>query len=308
VTITVAVQTIESSIRGISDVSRGLLHCWPLVQTKVAKDRNTNLRRGQSPCNYYCLRINARYWSSSLSKHRRSAGKSLNALNPAPKSTGNCSRRVSARPGPGRPTAARVEAITRAILVEARNEFRNSSYEAARMDAIAAAAGISKATLYGRYPTKEALLRAVIAERVSAWSQDWEPDSGSIPADLRQRLKQRGHRLMEYYCSGKLELLERLISSGPSMDELRRTRYEVGHKRTIQVIAQDIIDATGNRLIPSRAAIRLAEMFMAKLYGWWRMHQEVRRVTREEALAYADDAVDVLLDGLATWAAARSGP
>jgi TetR/AcrR family transcriptional repressor of mexJK operon len=240
-----------------------------------------------------------------LSKLTRSEGKVLKVLAPA-KSTRASSRRVSARPGPGRPTAARVEAINRAILVEARNEFRNSGYEAARMEVIAAAAGISKGTLYDRYPSKEALLRAVIAERVATWSEDWEPDGGPLSADLRQRLKQRAHRLMGYYCSGQLELLERLFTSGPSMDELRRMRYEVGHKRTTQVIAQDIIDRSADQLIQPRTAMRLAEMLMGMLYGWWRMHQEIRSVTREEALAYADHAVDILFDGRAVWDSAQS--
>jgi TetR/AcrR family transcriptional regulator, mexJK operon transcriptional repressor len=92
---------------------------------------------------------------------------------------------------------------------------------AARMEAIAVAAGVSKGTLYDRYPTKEALLQAVIADRVATWSEDWEPDVGLTPADLRLRLKHRVHRLMKYSCSGKLEELERLFTSGPSMKELR---------------------------------------------------------------------------------------
>jgi TetR/AcrR family transcriptional repressor of mexJK operon len=244
-----------------------------------------------------------------LSKHQQSAGKALKVLTRAQStrtSTRNAGTRAAAKRGPGRPTAARVEAINRAILAEARNEFRNSGYEAARMEAIAAAAGVSKGTLYDRYPTKEALLRAVVAERVATWSEDWQPDDGPIPADLRQRLKKRARGFMEYYCSGKLDLLERLFTSGPSMDELRRMRYEVGHKRTIQVIAQDIIERTPDTPIQPRAAVRLAEMLLGMLYGWWRMHQEARRVTREEALAFADYAVDVLFDGCSAWSTAAS--
>jgi len=219
------------------------------------------------------------------------------------------SRRISARPGPGRPTAARVEAINRTMLIAARAEFKRSGYEATRMEAIALAAGVSKATLYDRYPTKDALLRAVIADRVATWSEDWDSEGGPVPSDLRQRLKHRAHKLMQYYCSGKLQLLERLFTGGPSMNELRRMRHEVGHQRTVQVIAQDIIDGTGDQPIPPRAAIRLAEMLMAMLYGWWRTHQEIRRVTREEAFAYADQAVDILFEGRAAWAAAQSaGP
>jgi TetR/AcrR family transcriptional regulator, mexJK operon transcriptional repressor len=185
--------------------------------------------------------------------------------------------------------------------VQARSEFRNSGYDGARMDAIAASAGVSKGTLYDRYPTKEALLRAVIVEQVASWGQKREPDGGPVPADLRERLKQRAHRLMEYYCSGQLELLERLFTSTPAMDELRRMRHEAGHKRTTQIIAQDFIDRSPGPAIPPETATRLAEMLMGMLYGWWRTQQEVRRVALPEALAFADHAVDVLLDGRSAW-------
>jgi TetR/AcrR family transcriptional regulator, mexJK operon transcriptional repressor len=215
-------------------------------------------------------------------------------------------RRASANPGPGRPTAARVETINRIILVEARNEFSKSGYEAARMDNIAAAAGVSKGTLYCRYPTKEALLRAVIAEQVATWSKNWQPEPDSVPADLRQRLKQRAHGLMEYLCSGKLEVLERLGAGGPFVEELRRMRSEVGHQRTVEVIARDIVDGTPDQPIQRRAALRLAEALVAMLYGWWRARQEFRRVTREEAFAYADYAVDLLFDGRSAWATLQS--
>jgi TetR/AcrR family transcriptional repressor of mexJK operon len=169
------------------------------------------------------------------------------------------------------------------------------------MEAIATAAGVSKGTLYGRYPTKEALLRGVIADQAGCWSQDWEPDGGAIPTDLRRRLKHRARKVMEYCCSGKLEQLERLFASSPSIDELRRMRHEVGHRRTVQTIAQDIIDRTRNRSIPPGTAIRMAEMLIAMLYGWWRMQQEIRRVTPEEGCVFAEQAVDALFDGRAAW-------
>ena len=90
------------------------------------------------------------------------------------------------------------------------------------------------------------------------------------------------------------------------MNELRRMRHEIGHKRTAQVIAQDIIDGTGDRSIPPRSAMRVAEMLMAMLTGWWRTQQDIRPVALEEALAYADHAVDALLDGRAAWGAKQS--
>ena len=237
-----------------------------------------------------------------MAKHRPSLNKAVGART----ATGGRSRtRVSMPPGPGRPTAARVEAINRAILVAGRAELVNSGFEAARMEAIAAAAGVSKGTLYGRYPTKEALLLGVISDRVTAWSDNWEPDGGSIPTGLRQRLKYRARKLMEYNCSGRLEELERLFSGIPASQELRRLRHEIAHRRIVQVIAQDLIDGTEDRLIEPRTGVRVAEMLIATLYGWWRMQHEVRRVALEEAIAYADFAVDTLLDGRSAWSRPR---
>jgi hypothetical protein len=51
----------------------------------------------------------------------------------------------------------------------------------------------------------------------------------------------------------------------------------------------------------AQTAIRIAEMLMGMLYGWWRTQQEIRSVKREEALAYADHSVDVLFEGRAAW-------
>jgi TetR/AcrR family transcriptional regulator, mexJK operon transcriptional repressor len=238
----------------------------------------------------------------SLSKHQRSAGKARQVGARAKSSVRNVGRHASVNPGPGRPTAARVEAINHAILVVAGDEFLRRGYEDARMDTIAEAARVSKGTLYDRYPSKQALLRAVVADRVASWSHDWERKGTPMPTDLRQRLKHRARSFMEYFCSGELESLERLFTSGPPMDELRRIRHEVGHQRTAQVIAQEIIDGTGSQIIQPQTAIRIAEMLMGMLYGWWRTQQETRRVTREEAEAYADHAVDVLFEGFAAWA------
>jgi TetR/AcrR family transcriptional repressor of mexJK operon len=253
-------------------------------------------------CNYYWRKQSAVHGRSSLSKHQRFAGKALQVSVRATSSRRKSGERASANPGPGRPTAARVEAISRAILIEARDEFFRSGFEGARMDTIAEAAGVSKSTLYERYPTKQALLSAVIAVHVATWAQDWEEKGGPVPTDLRQRLKHRARSLMEYYCSGRLEILERLFTSSPSMDELRRLRHEVGHQRIAQVIAQEIISGTRDEAIQPQTATRIAEMLMGTLYGWWRAQLEIRRVSREEALAYADHAVDVLFEGRAAWA------
>lgn len=211
-----------------------------------------------------------------------------------------------AKRGPGRPTKAKAKAIDRELIAAARHEFYRSGFDGARMDAIAAMAGISKATLYARYATKVALLQAVVRDGTETWVQAWEPADYVTAADLRLRLKHRARKLMLFYCSGKLQRQEDLFASGGrALSELRRMRYEVGHNRTIQVLAQDIIDAGRDPSIRPDAAVRVAEKLMALLTGWWRSRQEIGGVGQKEALAYADEAVDLLIDGRAAWSGAK---
>ena len=83
---------------------------------------------------------------------------------------------------PGRPRDARVE---RAILEAALDLAMESGHEAVTVDAVAQRAKVSKASLYRRWPTKEAML-------LDAWRALTEPllpeleDTGSLQGDLDQ--------------------------------------------------------------------------------------------------------------------------
>ena len=242
-----------------------------------------------------------------MSNHQHSTGKKPKSkAGAAP--TRKRSKRSSSKPGPGRPTAARVEAINRAVLDEAHNQFWELGYTNTQMEAIADAVGISKRTLYDRYPNKFALVTAVVAEGTVFWTKIWTkdaaPDVNDSSTDLRKRLKQRARRAMEYCCSGEYERSERFWRSCPPIEDLWRMRYDLGHKRMAQIIANDITDLSADQTIKLPAALQLAEMLMAMLYGWWEAHHGVRRVTREEAQAYADHAVDVLFEGRSAWGGA----
>ena len=85
---------------------------------------------------------------------------------------------MSEKRGRGRPPDARVEAaVVQATLAEIDEKgLRNST-----MEAIAARAGIGKATLYRRWPNKEALLYFLAAQL----TESYEPiDTGDLTKDL----------------------------------------------------------------------------------------------------------------------------
>jgi AcrR family transcriptional regulator len=83
------------------------------------------------------------------------------------------------RSGPGRPRSGSVD---RALREAARAEFVEHGYRTMSMESIAARAGVSKVSLYRRWPSKA----RVAAEVLSQMAEDSPmPDAGSLKADLR---------------------------------------------------------------------------------------------------------------------------
>src|SRR5579871_4959390 len=70
---------------------------------------------------------------------------------------------------PGRPTRDAAATLGPRILDAATSLFLRDGYAATSMESIAAAAGVSKRTLYKRFPEKPALLRAAIAALIEKW-------------------------------------------------------------------------------------------------------------------------------------------
>ena len=92
------------------------------------------------------------------------------------------------------------------------------------------------------------------------------------------------------------------MRSCPPLGKLRHTYYERAHQRFAEVISHEIMEVTPELSQRHKAALVPAEMLMSVLYGWWESHLGVRHITLEEAKAYADHAVDVLLGGRSAWA------
>ncbi len=87
-------------------------------------------------------------------------------------------------PRRGRP---RSEPAHRALLEAALREFVARGYEAMSLEAIAAAAGVSKITLYRRWDSKLALVREVLQSLSDETPME---DQGSLEEDLRVLLQE----------------------------------------------------------------------------------------------------------------------
>ena len=118
-----------------------------------------------------------------------------------------------------------------AILQAAIEEFRTSGFEATSMDRIAAAAGVSKRTVYNHFPSKDALFAEILV-------QLWEKSTALIDLAYRPDLPLRDQLL---------ELLRqklRMLDDGNFIDLARVAIAETIHSPER---AQSMVARLGNK-------------------------------------------------------------
>lgn len=114
-----------------------------------------------------------------------------------------------------------------AILHAAMGLFLERGFSGVSMDAVAAAAGVSKPTVYARYPGKDALFRAALAGKCD---QLMDADAFAPPAegDVRQGLIRIGRRFLELVLSDDALALHRVMTAESARDPtISRLFFEV---------------------------------------------------------------------------------
>lgn len=154
-----------------------------------------------------------------------------------------------------------------AILEAARRLFLEHGYAGTAMEAIATAAGVSKATLYSHFAGKEALFGAIVEERCRALL---EPLAGiGAGATLADRLRRFAARFTELVTEPEAVALYRLVlAEAPRFPELARTFHACGPERATARVAEVLAEAAGQGIAigDPRAA---AELFFGLLLGPW---------------------------------------
>ena len=223
-----------------------------------------------------------------------------NALKATPRPT--TARARESRRRRGRPTQLQVDEINQAILETAQSLFVSHGFETTSMEAVAAKAGVSKSTLYARYPTKQLLFRAVVEDRVASWSAMSASRDHLLGSDLRQRLQHHADTIISSLMLNEIRAFERVIAGASTkFPELARAMHEIGYRFTLRMLLDEIERGTANDKIPARKPERVAEMLFAMLSGWYRAEEAVREIPAAEAQRFARDAIDLLFHGRAAW-------
>ena len=163
-----------------------------------------------------------------------------------------------APPRRGRP---RSQQAHRALLDAALREFVARGYEAMSLEAIAAAAGVSKITLYRRWDSKLALVREVLQSLSDETPME---DQGSLEEDLRVLL-QEAYRVGTSSPAG--QIMPRFvgeIASHPELLEVYQTEILRPRLERLQAL---IARARGRRELRENLPMAiLADMFGGPLF------------------------------------------
>jgi len=85
----------------------------------------------------------------------------------------------------------RSERVVQQVLAATVGELAESGYRAFRMDAVSAAAGVNKTTIYRRWPDKQQLVKAAV-DWMRRFVHDVAlPDTGSLEQDLSQAFRRK---------------------------------------------------------------------------------------------------------------------
>jgi AcrR family transcriptional regulator len=128
----------------------------------------------------------------------------------------------------------------RAIIDAATAAFLRSGYLGTSMDEIAAAAGVSKQTVYKHFADKERLFSEIVIATVNEASDPVHDevrslqDSGDIDADLRDLARRQLGLVMQPRI---MQLRRLVIGEASRFPELGRTFYEQGPGRTVAALA-----------------------------------------------------------------------
>ena len=164
----------------------------------------------------------------------------------------------------------RTDAKRDAILKIASEVFLEMGYERTSMAAISARVGGSKATLYGYFPSKEAIF-LTLARQFGAEHIDpaLEELTTSKEDDLPRLLQRFGERLLVFLASPTAMSAYRLVLAEAGHSEVGRLFFEAGQQQGEQAMSaylQSVMD---------RGLLRQADPLVAARHFGALMHSEI---------------------------------
>jgi AcrR family transcriptional regulator len=168
------------------------------------------------------------------------------------------------KPQRGRP---RDPERVRRILEAAQRHFDEHGLERANVDAIAAAAGVAKMTVYNNFGSKEGLFQAVVRDRSETVVAGF-PGTGALDPDQPEKaLLAVGARFLALARGDALGALRAVYGVAGAQPEVCRALYEDGPERVNGELAAYLRRAHSAGTLKVRNPLQAADLFLSMFLG-----------------------------------------
>lgn len=193
-----------------------------------------------------------------------------------------------------RTRAADFEEKQRGILRDAAAVFAEQGMEKASMSQIAAQAKVSKALLYHYYPSKDALILAIIMSHLEALDLAIEAAyDGDLPP--AQRLRKLVGTVLENY-RGADDQHKVQLNASAALSEAQRAEITALERKIVRRFACVLNELNPELSDPERPLLMPVTMSLFGMLNWVYMwFRDGGRISRED---YADVATTLVLEGI----------
>ncbi|KJC56248.1 transcriptional regulator [Bradyrhizobium sp. LTSPM299] len=163
---------------------------------------------------------------------------------------------------PSAPAGRKMDIVIRAAW----QLFLDQGFSATSMDAVAKAAGVSKATLYAYFPSKEALFASLIVTECESLQRDLPMPK--LSGGLREALREFARQYFRTFINRKDVAFVRIIANESGrFPALARLFYESGPQATIRRLAQFLENAKVDHLLEFDDSMEAAKQFLSLVRG-----------------------------------------
>jgi AcrR family transcriptional regulator len=144
--------------------------------------------------------------------------------------------------------------------------FLDQGFSATSMDAIAKAAGVSKATLYAYFPSKEALFASLIVAECESLQDDLPVPK--LSAGLSEALREFAKQYLNSFIHRKDVAFVRIIANESGrFPVLARLFYESGPEATTRRLSIFLDEAKAKKLLEFDYPVEAAKQFLSLVRG-----------------------------------------
>ena len=180
------------------------------------------------------------------------------------------------------------------LLLTAANVFATQGMEKASMSQIAQEAGVSKSLLYHYYPSKGALIFAIIQSHLAILDAELEDaDDPSLPSD--QRLRKLVLTVLDSY-RGADDQHKVQLNAGPALSEEQKAEIVAIERRLVQHFSGVLKDIHPELANPGRPLLMPVTLSLFVMTNWvYLWFKEVVPSSRDD---YANVATTLILEGI----------